>query len=585
MFKLPEISKIITRKYILKLPFIMLAMLIGSMFEVVGLGLVILMMNVITNPSEGKYISLLYLYYPGLSSESVIYLTLALFAAFHVLKGIYLVFLARISGRFSYDIKANINNQLMHKYIKGPYDFHLNNNSSQLIRNITTETDQLVKKTLQPIITLSTEVIVIVSIVTFLMLIEPLGTLMVVSLLFVFSLVFQKLIKNIIADLGKTRQYADGLIVQVTQEAIGGIKDVKILSREDAFLEQFSKYNKLSSVASSKEFMWSQIPGMYLETVFVLALSVLLLFTTISVQSPLDAIPTLSVFAIAAFRLLPSASRILSSLNSLRFSSSVVISLAEQLNAVSQLPIQAKNENATSHPASFSKNIEIQHLSYQYPNSESRSLRDISLSIRKGESIGIIGKSGSGKSTLLDIILGLLVPTSGSILVDGTNIYDNLKDWQQKIGYVQQDVFLVDESIRKNIAFGLLEGEIDDERMLQVVIEAQLDELVASLPGGLNTQLGERGVRLSGGQKQRIGIARALYRKSSILILDEATSALDSATECEIVSIINNFKGNKTIIVIAHRHSTLEHCDRIIELNNGSVCKIFEGTEMKKLFK
>ena len=584
MFTVPKISKILSRKHIRKLPFILLGMLIGCMFEVVGLGLVIPLMDVITNPSEGKVVTLLDRYYPTLSSDSVIFLTIALFASFYVLKGIYIVFLVKISASFSYSVKANINDQLMHKYIKGPYEFHLKNNSSQLIRNITTESTLLVSNTLNPIITISTEIIVMLAIVTFLMLIEPLGTLIIVSLLFVFSLAFQRLIKNIITDLGETRQHADGLIVQAAQESIGGIKDIKVLSREHAFFERFSKYNKLSSVASSQQFMWQQIPRIYLEIVGVIALSVLLLFLTISAQNPLEAIPTLGVFALAAFRILPSANRILSALNALRFSSSVVRNIEEQLNAVSPLPVQAKNENTTSYSASFSKNIEIQHLSYRYPDSESPSLRDISLSIRKGESIGIIGKSGAGKSTFVDIVLGLLVPVSGSIVVDGTNINDNLRDWQQKIGYVQQDIFLLDESIRENIAFGLREDEIDDERVLQVVIEAQLNELVASLPDGLNTQLGERGVRLSGGQKQKIGIARALYRKSSILVLDEATSALDSATEREIVSTIKNLKGDKTTIIITHRRSTLKYCDRIVELNNGSICKIFEGTEMKKLF-
>jgi len=559
-------------------------MLIGSAFEVIGLGLFIPVMNLITNPSEGKVVALLDGYYPGLTSDAVIYLTLIVFALFYVIKGTYLAFLARILGRFSFGIKADINDELMHKYIKGPYEFHLKNNSAQLIRNITTESTQLVGNTLNPLLTIATEILVITSVVTFLLLIEPLGTLIVVSLLIVCSLAFQRLIKDLIADLGKTRHYADGLIVQTAQESIGGIKDVKVLSKEDAFLERFSRYNKMSSVVSSQQFMWSQIPRMYLETIGVLMLSVLLLFLTVGAQTPLDSISTLGVFALSAFRLLPSANRILSSLNALTFSSAVVNNIEEQLNAISPIPIQAKNENATNHSSSFSKNIEIDNLCYQYPDSEKPSLRDISLSIRKGESVGIIGESGAGKSTLVDIFLGLFVPTSGSILVDGTSIYDNLKDWQQQVGYVQQDIFLLDDSIQKNIAFGLREDEIDGKRVLQVVVEAQLNELVASLPDDLNTQLGERGVRLSGGQKQRIGIARALYRKSSILVLDEATSALDSATEGEIISIIKNLKGDKTTIVIAHRLSTIEHCDRIVEFNNGSICKIFEGTAMKKLF-
>jgi ABC-type multidrug transport system fused ATPase/permease subunit len=224
----------------------------------------------------------------------------------------------------------------------------------------------------------------------------------------------------------------------------------------------------------------------------------------------------------------------------------------------------------------FERSIEIQDLCYQYPGSVEFSLCNISLSIKRGMSIGIIGKSGAGKSTLADVVLGLLTPSSGAILVDGINIHENNTAWQQLIGYVQQDIFLLDDSIRRNIAFGLPEDSIDTKRMNGVVVESQLEEFISSLPDGLNTQLGERGVRLSGGQKQRIGIARALYRNSSTLIFDEATSALDNETESEIVSAINNLKGTRTIIVIAHRLSTTEHCDRVIELTDGGISKIIE---------
>jgi ABC-type multidrug transport system fused ATPase/permease subunit len=386
-------------------------------------------------------------------------------------------------------------------------------------------------------------------------------------------------------EIGSTRQRADGLIVQKAQEAIGGIKDVKVLLKEDAFMEHFSKYNLLSAEADAQHFTWSQFPRMYLETIGVVTLSALLLFLTINSADSVQVIPTFGLFALAAFRLLPSANRIMISFNGLRYSSSVISNIEQQLNEAKLIPIHTTNEHEVRNSLSFAKTIDIQNISHSYDGSETISLNDISISIKKGESIGIIGKSGAGKSTLVDVILGLLAPTSGTIAVDGNSIYDNLSGWQQIVGYVQQDVFLLDDSILKNIAFGIHEDNIDCERLHQVVKEAQLDDFVYTLSEGLNTLLGERGLRLSGGQKQRIGIARALYHKSSVLVFDEATSALDTETETEIMSEIANLKGDQTIIVIAHRLSTLRHCDRIVELSKGSIVKTFQGIEMEKLVK
>jgi ABC-type multidrug transport system fused ATPase/permease subunit len=431
---------------------------------------------------------------------------------------------------------------------------------------------------------IATESLVIIAFMIFLVWLEPQGTVIVVSLLLLSGLLFQGLIKNFMEEIGATRLHADGLIVQKAQEAIGGIKDIKVLLKEDAFMEHFSKHNVLSAEADAQHYTWSQFPRMYLETIGVVTLSVLLLFLTINSANSAQIIPTFGLFALAAFRLLPSANRIMISFGNLRYSSSVIGNIEQQLNDAKLLPIHATNEYEISNSLSFVKSIEIKNISHSY-DSETISLHNISISIKKGESIGIIGKSGAGKSTLVDVILGLLDPTSGAIAVDGNSIYENLIGWQQIVGYVQQDVFLLDDSILKNIAFGIHEENIDYERLHQVVNETQLDDFVYALSEGLNTQLGERGLRLSGGQKQRIGIARALYHKSSVLVFDEATSALDTETETEIMSEISNLKGDQTIIVIAHRLSTLKHCDRILELSKGSIVNTYQGIEMENLVK
>jgi ABC-type multidrug transport system fused ATPase/permease subunit len=289
-------------------------------------------------------------------------------------------------------------------------------------------------------------------------------------------------------------------------------------------------------------------------------------------------IPVLGVFALAAFRLLPSANRILASINSLRFAEEVIATLDGQLTTIdSSDPFSYSVEtNAVNTLSAFDQSIEIKNLFYQYPGGHELALSNINITIKKGESIGIVGESGAGKSTLSDAILGLIKASKGGIYVDGLDIYKDIKSWQNLIGYVQQDIYLLDDSIRSNIAFGEPDGMIDSKRVNDAIFEAQLDEFVSSLPEGIYTQLGERGVRLSGGQKQRIGIARALYRNTPILVFDEATSALDNETESEIVSAIKSFKGLRTTIVIAHRLSTIEHCDRVIELQKGCILNINE---------
>lgn len=585
MIKQLRILNILTKEHAQKLPFITFAMLIGAGFEVVGLSLIIPLLDIITNASQSKFVGFFTSNFPTTGSDQVIIIAIGLFAIIYVIKGLYLALLARMISNFVFGVKISINKRLMQYYINAPYEFHLKHNSSSLIRNITIEARTFVFHTLIPLLVIATESLVIIAFIIFLVWLEPIGTIIVLSLLLVSGLLFQLLIKNFMEEIGITRQRADGLIIQKAQEAIGGIKDVKVLSQEDSFLEHFSKYNLLSAKADAQHYTWSQFPRMYLETIGVVTLSALLIFLSVNTSNSVNIISTFGLFALAAFRILPSANRIMTSLNGLRYSSSVISNIEQQLKEAQSTSIHSTNKNEAGYSLSFDESIDIQSISHSYDGTENISLNNISISIKKGECIGIIGKSGSGKSTLVDVILGLLAPSSGTINIDGYSIYNNIRGWQQIIGYVQQDVFLLDDSILNNIVFGMHENNIDYERLNKVIKEVQLSDFVYTLAEGLNTQLGERGLRLSGGQKQRIGIARALYHKSSILVFDEATSALDSETETEIMSEISNLAGDQTIIVIAHRLSTLKHCDRIIELSKGSIKKTFKGAEIDNLVK
>ena len=575
--QLSKIYSILPKHRLKKIPFILVAMMTGALFEVAGIGLVIPLMDIISE-SDTPVTKFLGQFLPGLSSQNIALLAVAIFSAFYVFKGLYLSILAWRIGRFIYAVKAEINNTLMNGYLRAPYEFHLQKNSAQLLRNLSTESLQLVNNVLVPMLTIATESVVILAISIFLMVLEPIGTIVVLLLLAALSFFFQHIFSAYSKKNGRIRQNADGLFIQTTQEALGGIKDVKVLGKERYFLEQFIMHNRALSDASSKQYILNQIPRMYQETVGMLIFLSLIILLILKGDDYGQVIPILGVFALAAFRLLPSANRILASINSLRFAEEVIVILNDQLTTIDLIDPSTPSidTNTVTALSAVDLSIEIKNLFYQYPGGHELALSNINLTIKKGESIGIVGESGAGKSTLSDAILGLIKASTGGIYVDGVDIYKDIKSWQSLIGYVQQDIYLLDGSIRSNIAFGEPDGKIDPKRISNAICEAQLDEFVSSLPEGIDTQLGERGVRLSGGQKQRIGIARALYRNTPILVFDEATSALDNETESEIVSAIKSFKGLRTTIVIAHRLSTIEHCDRVIELKKGCILNIDE---------
>lgn len=572
---LSKIFSILPRRRIKQIPLVLVGMAIGAAFEVLSVGMVIPLIGII---SDGDYIVTEYIEsaLPSLNSQNILLLSVALFAILYIVKGFYLSGLAWLIGRYSYAVKADVSNDLMLKYLTAPYEFHLQKNSAQLIRNLTIEANQLVQYAINPFLLILTECVVIISFGIFLMVIEPIGTPIVMLLLVILSFVYHQLIGEYTTSLGKVRLHADGMLLQKSQEALGGIKDVKVLGKEKQFLNQFRFYNQMSSDVSSKKHALNQTPRVYLETMGVLIFLILIYLLIFKGDDFGLAVQKLGVFALAAFRLLPSANRLLSAINSLRYADPVIKSLNDQLKLNTLIATYEPIVNTKTAHLAFERKIKIDNLCYQYPGAHELALTDIKFTIAKGESIGIIGKSGAGKSTLSDAFLGLLKPSAGTICVDGVDIYQDIKSWQNLIGYVQQDIFLLDDSIRSNIAFGEIDNEIDTNRINNAIAEAHLDDFIASLPAGIDTIIGERGIRLSGGQRQRIGIARALYRNTPILVFDEATSALDNETETEIVSAIKSFKGIRTIIVIAHRLSTIKHCDRVIELQKGRISKIEE---------
>lgn len=569
---LAKLLSLLPRRRLKQLPFVLVALIVGAFLEVFGISLVYPLMELLTGASDNPLFDYLEKVRIYLGSDSLTQVALIIFSLVYVFKGLYFIALAWMLGKFMHGTKAEISNSLMNDYIHASYEFHLQNNSAQLIRNLTIEATQLLRSAINPAMLIVRQGVMTIAILLYLILVEPIATFWIVGFLGSLSYFFQAFSGRYSKKLGKIRQKSDGLVIQRAQESLGGIKDVKLLGKAELFSDDYRQVNTRSALMSGRQYVVGQLPRIYLETLAILAFCIGLFVLSLGGNiSMAETLSTLTVFAMAAIRLLPASTQLLKSINKLKFADPVIKTIEMQRKVarsmVDSLNTKSLLDDGQLFP--FIDAVNINSVSYSYPGTTAPVLRDISLSIKRGEVLGIVGRSGAGKSTLSDILLGLVQPDEGSIDVDGKSIYSDLPAWQASIGYVQQNIFLLDADVKKNITFADSENAVDEVRLHNAIAEAQLEGLINELPQGLSTPLGERGVRLSGGQKQRIAIARALYRNVSLLIFDEATSALDKDTEAEIVKAINKLKGIRTIIIIAHRLSTLECCDRIVEIRSG----------------
>lgn len=488
----------------------------------------------------------------------------------YLAKNLFLAFLAWRQTRFTSGVQVRLSQWLFTTYLRQPYTFHLQRNSARLMSSVTGEVGTF-GSALTQTMSILTEGLVLLGIASLLLVVEPLGAMLVVLVLGGAVWGFHRITRARITRWGQARQYHDGLRIQHLQQGLGGAKDVKLLGREGDFLAQYRVHNTQSARVGQFQATLQQIPRLWLEFLVMAGMAALVITMLAQGRDMASIMPTLGLFAVAAFRLMPSVNRVLGAVQSLRYSLSVINTLHEELKLAVPEPA-AQNINGTA----FQHEISLADISYTYPGAPTPALNGLSLTIQKGESVGFIGPSGSGKSTLVDVILGLLPPGAGQVAVDGQDIQQNLRAWQDQIGYVPQSIYLTDDTFRRNVAFGIPSEQIDANAVQRAIKDAQLEEFVSSLPDGIETIVGERGIRLSGGQRQRIGIARALYHDPAVLVLDEATSALDTTTERGVMQAVTALQGSKTILIVAHRLSTVEHCDRLYRLEQGRVVE--EGT-------
>ena len=554
---------------------------VSSIFEMLGVGLMGPFAAMVTDSSfitETSWLNAIYGKL-GLSStqQFILYFGIFTVIAFYIKAA--LGFMAQKSiAEFSHSLKGDLSSKLMKSYLAAPYTLHLTKNSANLVQSVVTFTDRFCIGLVLSLLTAISNAVVIVALVILLVTTNAVAS-VGISVVLLVALAVLNPLKGRLSHWGKEGFDASAEMIRILNHGLGGLKETRIIGCEPYFEGQMNdaakKYAKNMGLASG----YANLPRYIVEAVIISFLIVFaFLFVTFNQDSGQNLTSIFGIFAIASIRLLPATGNTISCISVIRYNIHSLDSLYGELKEAEQLQKQARIPKLAyaaqrQQKLDFNSEIAIDNLVYKYPGAAGNALHKINLTIKKGDSIGLIGKSGSGKTTLVDVLMGLLTPESGDITLDGESVYPQLRAWQNLIGYVPQSIFLIDDTLEKNIAFGIPDHLIDRQRLQKALRAAQLNEVVERLPMGLNTIVGERGVLLSGGQRQRVGIARALYHEKEILVFDEATAALDNETESLITDATKALSGSKTIIIIAHRLSTIEHCDRIYQLENGHILR------------
>jgi ABC-type multidrug transport system fused ATPase/permease subunit len=554
----------------------LLGMMIAGMgLEMLGVGLIVPMLIFLTRSDyAGRFptVEAAFADYGIPGPQGLVMAAMLVLVGIFVVKAAFLAVLIWCQTRFAFAIQAKLSQRLFTAYLMQPYTFHVQRNSAQLLRNLTSEVGLFTSHVLVPGFLLITEVLVVLGLGVMLLVIEPLGAAVVIVVMASASWIFDRLTRRRIAHWGFARQHDEGQRIQHLQQGLGGAKEVKVLGREREFLEQYRVHNERAAHVSHLYVALNQMPRLWLELLAAIGLAALVLSMLAQGRTAEAILTTLGLFAAAAFRVIPSANRIIASGNTVRYSGAVIQTLYDEMQLEGSV-----GPDGDSGGAPFGDALRLESVTFTYPGALEPALKGLSLTVRRGDSVGIMGASGTGKSTLVDVLLGLLVPQAGDVTVDGVSIQPNPRDWQRQIGYVPQSIYLTDDTLRRNVALGLANEQIDDVAVWRSLRDAQLDDFVNAQPEGLDAVVGERGVRLSGGQRQRIGIARALYHNPAVLVLDEATSSLDVATERGVIEAVKVLQ-EKTIIIVAHRSSTVAFCDRVLSIENGRVVKEDSGT-------
>ncbi len=495
--------------------------------------------------------------------------TLALIAGgFFIIRASVQLVRAYVQSRIAARAGSRISARLFRGYLALPYSFHISHNSSELIRNASWAADEVVTNYLMPIASIITQTFMLIFLLAVLIAAAPTITAATIGILVPLTILVVQSVRPALRRLGHVSKRTVQESINTLQQSLHGIRDVKVLGRERFFGRDFRDSREELARARYLSVSFGLVPAVSIETLVIV---IIVSFVAVTSSSGVGtfALPTIGLFAYAGLRMMPATSSVVSSVNKIRYGHAVAEAVAESLNEIdeaAEMPPPLRDVETLS----LNSALQLTNVNFSY-SEDQQTLVDINLSIKRGESVGIVGETGAGKSTLLDLVLGLLAPSSGTVSVDGTPIRDNLRGWHSTIGLVPQSIYLLDDTIRRNIGYGLADDQIDESAVADAVKLAQLESFIDSLPDGLDTIVGERGVRLSGGQRQRVAIARALYRRPSVLILDEGTASLDNVTEAELLRAIEDLRGEHTILTVAHRLTTVRNCDQIILLEDGRI--------------
>jgi ATP-binding cassette subfamily C protein len=580
-----KLKAILPPKDKFKIIILIILMILAGFLEVVSIALLSGFVAGVADPNlilNNEYISSI-LSFLNINSDRqiLIFGTISLILVF-LIKNIYLITYKYFQARFIYNRYRSISTRLFKIYMNVPFSFHLNRNSASLIRNVSTESKMIATNVMLPILQIATEFIMALSIIILLLSVQPIITIFILIALGMVSYFFLKGTKKTMKKHGQKALNEREKIIKTVNEGIGGFKEVTLNNRKPWFITRFEDSMLNLSKAEIFQQTTKQSVSPIIETIAIAGM-LLIAFILLKQGHSLAMLSSiLALFALSIRRLLPAVNNIVAQYSSLRYNAYSVDPIYQDLVDLEKYEnMNDKAEDKEKNKEEYKKttlkeSIEVKNLNFKYQKEQDLILKDINLNIKQGQAIALVGSTGSGKTTLADLILGLLKPSSGKIEVDGKDIYTDISAWQENIGYIPQFIYLSDDSIKNNIALGLEENEIDEDKLQKAIEASQLTEFINRLPEKENTKIGERGIRLSGGQRQRIGIARALYDNPEVLVMDEATSSLDNITEKFIVEAIEQLKKNRTIIIIAHRLSTVKNCDQLYILKQGEI--IEQGT-------
>lgn len=575
-----KLSVLLDKKQKRRMALLVVLMLIGAVLETLGVSLILPVMNIILEEdaaSKHWYLKVIVDTFNIQGTRNLtIFVMIALVLAFAV-KNLFLFFQQKATLKFVYTNQFATSRRMMINYMQRPYEYYLNADTAVIQRSITSDVNNMYGLILA-VLSLLSEAIVFIALVAISFCTDVWMTITVTVLLVAILLLIKVVIKPIMQKAGQENQdFYSGLFKWINQ-SVTGIKEIKIAGKEPYFINEYSKCGNGYVNAVQRYSLYNSTPRLLIETVAIGGMVLYLLVMLLNGAEAVDIMPQITLLAIVAMRLIPCANRMNTYLTSISYFEPFLMGVSDNLQA------EIRDESVNYDESHYAKKIDVEKLpvkerielkdiTYKYPNTEKYIFDHAGFTIPVGSSVGIVGTSGSGKTTIVDVMLGLLNMESGAIYADGVDVSSNYQGWLKNIGYIPQTIFMLDSSIRKNVAFGIPDDEIDDEKVWQALKEARLDDFVRSLPEGLDTGIGERGIRLSGGQRQRIGIARALFEDPELLVLDEATSALDNETEAAIMDSINSLHGRKTLVIIAHRLQTIEKCDMVYRVSEGKINK------------